>query len=146
VENPYGLTTIDGKIRCQLFLGSTGLSFFALFTTLVTLMLSKSRWNNRKLIRSSYCNRKLQSFYKVQKGSLDNGEPVLLFYSKISPSSFNGTKLRNSIKNTSPLSTPVNISIPEPEIAAIAKNSEDIPITINDEKNENENDNTVLKY
>jgi hypothetical protein len=125
--------------RCHLFLGNTVLSFIALFTTIVTLVLSKSRWDNREL--SSH-GRKLQAFYKVQKGLLDNGEPALFFYSKnTSPNSLHGTKLRNSIKNTSPSS--INISIPEPEMAAIAKDSKDVHITFNDE---NENDNSVLKY
>ncbi|GBB87726.1 hypothetical protein RclHR1_01420029 [Rhizophagus clarus] len=145
--NPYGITTINEQTRCRLFVGSTALSFLTLFTTIVTLVLSKSRWDNRELIRSSNRGRKLQSFYKVQKGSLDNGHPALFFYSKnTSPNSFHGTKLRNSMKNTSPSISPISISIPEPEMAAIAVDSKDIPITSNDEKIENENVNSVLKY
>lgn len=148
-SSPYKITTIDGQTRCRLFLSSTALSYFALFTTIVTLMLSKLRWDNRELTQSSSRNRKLQAFYKVQKGSLDNGEPALFFYSKnTSPNSLHRTKLRNSIKITLPpsSSSPINISIPEPEMAAIAKDSKDISITVNDEKNENEKDNSVLKY
>ncbi|CAB4480014.1 unnamed protein product [Rhizophagus irregularis] len=145
---PYKITTFDGQTRCRLFIVSTALSYFALFTTVVTLMLSKSRWDNRELIQSSSRNRKLQAFYKVQKGSLDNGEPALFFYSRnTSPNSLHRTKLRNSIKHTlPPSSSPINISIPEPEMAAITKDSKETSIAINDEKNENEKDDSVLKY
>ncbi|CAB4376642.1 unnamed protein product [Rhizophagus irregularis] len=106
---PYKITTFDGQTRCRLFLVSTALSYFALFTTVVTLMLSKSRWDNRELIQSSS----------------HNGEPALFFYSRnTSPNSLHRTKLRNSIKHTlPPSSSPINISIPEPEMAAITKDS-----------------------
>uniref|UniRef100_A0A1D1YJM3 Uncharacterized protein yhhZ n=1 Tax=Anthurium amnicola TaxID=1678845 RepID=A0A1D1YJM3_9ARAE len=147
--NPYNIITNDGQTRCRLFIGNTAFSFLALLTTIVTLILSKSRWNNRELILSSSSRiRRLQSSYIVQKGSLYNGEPALFFYSKSkTTNSFHGTKLRDSLRENTVSSSPINISIPEPEIAAIAKNnnSKEIPIIINDEKNENE-DNFVLKY
>ncbi|RIA88280.1 hypothetical protein C1645_877494 [Glomus cerebriforme] len=139
-KNPYQITTHNEQMRCHLFIVSTVFSFLALFTAIVTLTLSKVRWKNRNLIPSS--SRGYKS-YIIQNGSLDNGQPALFFYSKNnSHYGKNISKLRNSIIKSPSSSFPINISIPEPEIAAIAKTSKDIPITANDEKNENE----ILKY
>ncbi|CAI2164994.1 14300_t:CDS:2 [Funneliformis geosporum] len=137
----------DTQTKCHLFLGNTTLSFFALSTALIMLILSIVKWKKGRDVTSSThvhgVHAKSQA-YLVRKGSLSNGEPALFFYSKnMHKSPYNNTQrkyMSNSIGVDS--TSPVNISIPEPEMVATSKCSRNDYVGLDEE----EKGDPALKY
>lgn len=143
-DKEMGCNTItdDNQTKCRLFLGNTALSFFALSIALIMLMLSILRWKNGRDVTPTTHGVKSQA-YLVRKGSLSNGEPALFFYSKNMHKPYNTQKYTSNSIGVNPTS-PVNISIPEPEMVANSKCSRSVYVGM--DNYEGEKDDPALKY